>query len=188
MGMLLRFQVNGKPELVRRTLLAQTMRVPDVTKVPDAALREKQADTESMDGGVAEALVVESTSSVKMFKVRSMLLTAEESKRSDLEVGVKLAVVVLKTVEDFVVVIVFLVWLGRTYNAISLQRVLEQPFIVGILVDQILVALDKSLGPVPQRWERSGIVENGHVESVRHVIVAHEAENIVIDVATEIDL
>jgi hypothetical protein len=40
----------------------------------------------------------------------------------------------------------------------------------------------------PQRRKRTGIVEDIHVEAVFKIIITHEAEDIVVDIAEVVDL
>ena len=48
--------------------------------------------------------------------------------------------------------------------------------------------VDEGAGAGPEGGERAGVVENVHVEAVFEVIRGHEAEDVVGDVAEEMDL
>ena len=64
----------------------------------------------------------------------------------------------------------------------------QQPIQVGIGVYQLWVGVYERAGTRPQGREGASVVENVHVETVLHVVVAHEAEDVVVNVAEEVDL
>lgn len=55
-------------------------------------------------------------------------------------------------------------------------------------MDEFGVCVDEGAGSGPEGGEGAGVVEDVHVEAVFHVVVAHEAEDVVVDVAEEVDL
>ena len=50
------------------------------------------------------------------------------------------------------------------------------------------MCVDEGAGARPETWKGSGIIEDVHVEAVLHVVVAHETEDVVVDIAVEVDL
>lgn len=40
----------------------------------------------------------------------------------------------------------------------------------------------------PEGWEGTRVVEDIHIESIFEVIIAHEAKNIIVDIAEEVNL
>ena len=65
---------------------------------------------------------------------------------------------------------------------------IKEPVKISFWMDEFGVAVDEGTGARPQRWEGSRIIENIHVEAIFHVIVAHEAEDIIIYITEEVDL
>ena len=50
------------------------------------------------------------------------------------------------------------------------------------------MSIDEGAGARPQRREGPCVVEDVHIETIFHVVVTHESEDIVINVAKEVDL
>ena len=53
---------------------------------------------------------------------------------------------------------------------------------------QLWVRVDERAGSRPEGGKGASIVEDVHVESVLHVVIAHKAEDVVVNVAKEVDL
>ena len=65
---------------------------------------------------------------------------------------------------------------------------IEKPVEVCFGVDELWVSVDEGAGAGPEGGEGARVVEDIHVEAVFHVVVAHKAEDVVIDVAEVVDL
>lgn len=50
------------------------------------------------------------------------------------------------------------------------------------------MSIDKRSSPRPEGRKRTSIVEDVHVEAIFHLVIAHEAENVVIDITEEVNL
>ena len=59
----------------------------------------------------------------------------------------------------------------------------EEPVQVGIRMYQLRMRIDERAGARPEGGKGASIVENVHVETVLHIVVAHEAEDVVVNVA-----
>lgn len=46
----------------------------------------------------------------------------------------------------------------------------------------------KRAGARPEGRKRSSVIEDVHIEAVFHMIIAHKAEDVVVNVAEEVDL
>ena len=64
----------------------------------------------------------------------------------------------------------------------------EQPVQVGIRVYQLWMGVDERTGARPEGRKGSSVIEDVHVETVLHVVIAHKAEDVVVNVAEEVDL
>ena len=118
-----------------------------------------------MHRSITIALVVESTRFVEPVEVGFVCFAPPEVQGPDLEVGEELAVVVLVVVAG-----------------------IEEPGNVGFGVDQVRMCGCEGAGPCPEGGEGAAVVEDVHVEAVLEVVVAHEAEDVVVDVAEVVDL
>ena len=150
---------------IGRTLTIDIMLISDIPKEPDLSLGHKHRDAERMDRCIAEALVVEPTAFVEPVKVSLVGFSPEEVQRADFEVGEELAVVVVAAVVR-----------------------IEKPVEVGLGVDEIGVGVDEGACAGPERGKGASVVENVHVEAVFEVVGGHEAEDVVEDVAEEVNL
>lgn len=139
------------------------MLIPDVPEIPNLALGYEHGHTECVDGRVAETLVVETAAAVQPLEVLLIGLSAEESQVADLEIREELAVVVVPTVEG-----------------------VQEPVEVRLGVDELRVRVDEAHGAGPEAGEGAGVVEDVHGEAVLDVVVAGEAEDVVVDVAEEV--
>ena len=141
------------------------MLIPYVPKEPYLAFRHKHGHAQSVYWGVSKSFVVEASTSVQPIKVSFISLTAKEVKVSNLKVREELAIIIVSAVVG-----------------------VEQPVQVGIRMYQLWMRIDERAGARPERRKRASVVENVHVETVLHVVVAHEAEDVVVNVAEEVDL
>lgn len=64
----------------------------------------------------------------------------------------------------------------------------KQPVQVSIRMYQLWMGVDERAGARPEGWKGSSIIEDVHIEAVLHAIIAHEAEDIIVNVAEEVDL
>lgn len=64
----------------------------------------------------------------------------------------------------------------------------KKPIQVGIRVYQFGMSIDKRAGARPEGRKGASVIEDVHVETVLHVVIAHEAEDVVVNVAEEVDL
>ena len=141
------------------------MLVSYIPKEPYLVLRHKHGHAQSVYWRISKSLVVEASSSVQPIKVSFIRLTAKEVKVTNLEIREELAIIIVSAVVG-----------------------VEQPVQVGIRMYQLWMRIDERAGARPERRERASVIENVHVETVLHVVVAHEAEDVVVNVAEEVDL
>lgn len=139
--------------------------VSHISKVPDLVLGHEHSHTERVYRGISESLVVEAASSVQPFEVLLVCLASEEAQITDLEITEELAVVVVIAVEG-----------------------IEQPIQVSVGMDQFRMRVYERHGSRPKGREGPGIVENVHCEAVLDLVVSGKAEDIVVDVAKEMDV
>lgn len=118
-----------------------------------------------MNRSISKSLVVETSASVQPVKVLLIGLPTEEVQIANFKVGKELAIVVVPIVVR-----------------------IEQPVEVSIRMDELWVSIDEGAGTRPEGRERTSVVEDVHVETVFHVVVTHEAEDVVIDVTEKVDL
>ncbi len=141
------------------------MLVSNVAEEPNLLLRRKHGHAECVDRSVTKAFVVEATAAVEPAEIALVGLASEEAQISNLKVREELAVIV-----------------------VTAAVLVQQPLKVRLWVDQLRVCIDKGASARPQRWEGARIVEDVHVEAILHIVVSHEAEHIVVDVAEEVHL
>jgi hypothetical protein len=139
--------------------------VSDIPKEPDLRFRNKHRNTQCMNRRISKSLIVETSTSVQPVKILLIGLPTEETQIADFEIGEELAIVVVTAVVR-----------------------IEQPVEVGIRMDELRVSVDEGAGARPEGRERTSVVEDVHVEAVLHVVIAHEAEDVVVDIAEEVDL
>ncbi len=65
---------------------------------------------------------------------------------------------------------------------------IKQPAEVSFWVDQLGVCVDERTGARPQGRKGASVVKNVHIEAVFHVVITHEAENVIVNVAEEVNL
>ena len=141
------------------------MLVSNIPKEPYLVLRHEHGHTQSMYRRISKSLVVEASPSIQPVKVSFVRFTAEEVQVPNLEIREELAVVVVSAVVG-----------------------VKQPVQVGIRVYQLRVGVDEGAGTRPEGRKGSRVVEDVHVETVLDVIIAHKAEDVVVNVAEEVDL
>ena len=141
------------------------MLVSYVPKEPYLALRHEHGHAQGVYWCISKSLVVEASSPIQPIKVSFIRLTAKEVKVSNFEVREELAIVIVSAVVG-----------------------VEQPVQIGIRVYQLWMNIDERAGARPERRKGASVVENVHIETVLHVVVAHEAEDVVVNVAEEVDL
>ena len=64
----------------------------------------------------------------------------------------------------------------------------KKPIQVGIRVYEFWMGVDKGAGARPEGRKGASVIEDVHVETVLHIVIAHEAEDVVVNVAEEVDL
>ena len=141
------------------------MLVTNVSEEPRISLGREHGRSQCVDGGVTESLVVEPTMLVEPIEVFLVLFRPEETQISNLEVAEELAIVVLGT-----------------------RLGIEQPAKVCLRVHELGICFNKSAGLGPEGGKGASVVEDVHVEAVFELVVAHEAEDIVFNVAEEMHL
>ena len=141
------------------------MLVADIPKEPYLAFRYKHGHAERMNRCIPESLIVKSSTAIEPFEILLVRLPTEEIQISNLEVREELAVVVVAAIVG-----------------------IEEPVEVGLGVDEFRVGVDEGAGTGPEGGEGARVVEDVHVEAVFEVVVTHEAEDVVGDVAEEVDL
>ena len=141
------------------------MLVSNISEEPYLALRHEHSHTQSMYGRISKSLIVEASSSIQPVKISFIGFAAEEVQVPNLEIGEKLAVVVVSAIMG-----------------------VKQPIQISIRVYQLWMSVDERSGSRPEGRERAGVVEDIHVETVLHVVIAHEAEDIIVNVAEKMDL
>lgn len=139
--------------------------VSNISEEPYLALRYEHGHTQSMYRRISKSLVVEAASSIQPVKVSFIRFAAEEVQIPNLEVREELAVVVVSAIVG-----------------------VKQPVQVGIRMYQLWMGVDERASARPERRKGASVVEDIHVETVFHVVIAHEAEDIVVNVAEEVDL
>lgn len=141
------------------------MLVSNIPEEPYLALRHEHSHTQGMYRRISKSLVIEASSSIQPVKVSFISIAAEEVQVPDFEVGEKLAVVVVSTIMG-----------------------IKQPVQVSVRMNQLWMGVDKRAGTRPKGRKGSSVIEDVHIEAVLHVVVAHEAEDVVVNVAEEVDL
>lgn len=141
------------------------MLIANVSKEPNLAFWREHGNAKRVDWGIPEPLVIKTPSFIQPAEVFFVGLAAEVVEISNFKVRKELTVVVVSTV----------VWI-------------EKPVEIRIGVDQLGMRVNERAGTGPEGRERASIVEDVHVEAVFHVIVAHEAKDIVVNVAEEVHL
>lgn len=139
--------------------------VSNISEEPYLALRYEHGHTQSMYRRISKSLVVEAASSIQPVKVSFIRFAAEEVQIPNLEVREELAVVVVSAIVG-----------------------VKQPVQVGIRMYQLWMGVDERASARPERRKGASVVEDIHVETVFHVVIAHEAEDIVVNVAEEVDI
>ena len=64
----------------------------------------------------------------------------------------------------------------------------KEPIEVSVRVDELGVGVYEGAGAGPERGEGARVVKDVHIEAVFEVVLGHEAEDVVVDVAEEVDL
>lgn len=141
------------------------MLVSNISEEPYLALRYEHSHTQSMYRRISKSLVVEASSPVQPIKVSLVRFAAEEVQVPNLEVGEKLAVIVVSAVVG-----------------------VKQPVQVGIRMNQLGMGVDERAGARPEGRKGSSVIEDIHIEAVLHVVIAHEAEDVIVNIAEEVDL
>lgn len=168
-------------ELARRTLLTlgrvrtikeRNMSVPDILEPVDLVDVFEETQRNRMHGCVAPALVKEATCTIEVLEVSFVGWRAPELHVGDFEVGPEVAGAV--TVGNFVV-----------FGA---------PFTIGdpahgVVFGKVFVVGGEEFdGFGPEGGDGLGRVVNVDGKAVGLVVVAHVAENVVVDVAVEVDM
>lgn len=135
------------------------------------ALVFKQSKSNAVDRGIAPALVEETTSSIKMVEVVLVRLAAKEVHVRDLEITPEMTCRV--ALRSFVM----------CWSAL----IVCEPLNSAVLVQVIRMVGKKLDGFGPQGRQGLGFVVESNSEAIGLVVVLHVAEDIVIDVAKEVD-
>ena len=139
--------------------------IAHVPKEPDLTLRHKHSNAQRMNRRVSKSLIIEPAAPVQPLEVFFVRFTPEEVQIPNLEIGEELAVIIVATV-------------------VGVQKPVE----VSIRMNKFRVCVDEGAGAGPERGEGACIVKDVHVEAIFHIIVAHEAKDIVVNVTKEVDL
>lgn len=65
---------------------------------------------------------------------------------------------------------------------------IQQPIQVGIWVYQLWMGIDERACTRPEGREGASVIEDVHVETVLHIVITHEAEDVVVNVAEKVNL
>ena len=147
------------------TIPVDIMLIPDIPEEPDLALGHEHGHTQGMDRRIAKSFIVEAPASVQPVKVLFIRFASKEVEAADLEVGEELTVVIVT----------------------AIARV-QQPVEVGVGMDKFGMGVDEGARAGPERGKGAGVIEDIHVEAVLHVVVAHETEDVVVDITEIVDL
>ena len=147
------------------TVPVDIMLIPNISEKPDLALGHEHGDAQGMDGSIAKSFIVEASASVQPIKVLLICFASKEVEAADLEVGEELTIVVVT----------------------AIARV-KQPVEVGVGMDEFRMRVDEGASPGPEGGKGACVIEDVHVEAILHVVVAHEAEDVVVDVTEIVDL
>lgn len=140
----------------------------------DLALIREHAERDRVHGGVAPALVEEAAGAVEVLEVLLVLAAAPEVHVADLEVGPEVAGAV--AVGEQVVLLAALA-VGEPVHGVVLVQVLR-----------VVVAGQELERLRPQRRHALRAVVQIDGEAVRLVVVLHPAEDVVVNVAEEVDV
>ena len=141
------------------------MLIADVPEEPDLTLGNKHGHTQRVNRRITKSLIVEPSSPIQPVKVLLIGWLSEKFQATDLKVREELAVVVIA----------------------GIVRV-QEPVEISVWVNELGVGVNEGAGTGPEAGERSRVVENVHVEAVLHVVVAHETEDVVVNIAEEVNL
>lgn len=149
--------------LARRAVSKGHVIVGDIIEEVDFVLVKGETGADGMDGRVAPALVEESAVLVQLVEEVGVGRAAQPIEVADFKVGPEVAVVV-----GFAVVV------GEEGHAV-------------VRGDVFWVVLHEGLDAVPERRDRLDVFVEGEDEGVFLVVVGHELERVVVDVAVELD-
>lgn len=147
------------------TIPVNIMLIPNIPEEPDLALGHEHGHAQGMDRSIAKSFIVEASASVQPIEVLLIRFASEEVETANLEIGEELTIVIVT----------------------AIARV-KQPVKVGVGMDELRMRVDEGARPRPERGKGARVVEDIHVEAVLHIVVAHEAEDVVIDVTEIVDL
>ena len=141
------------------------MLIPHIPEEPNLPLRHEHRHAKRMNRRISEPLVVKSTPAIQPLEILLVRLSPEEVEGSDLEIGKELAIIIIARIV-----------------------VVEQPVEVRVRVDKLGMGVYEGAGARPEGREGARVVEDVHVEAVFEVVVAHEAEDVIVYVTEEMDL
>lgn len=136
------------------------MLIPDIPKEPNLALGHKHGHTKRMNRRITEPLIIKPAPPIQPLEILFIRLTPKKAQITDLEIAKELAVVVVTAVV-----------------------LVQKPVEIRLGVYEFRVRVDEAHGPAPEARETARVVEDVHGEAVLDVVVAHEAEDVVVDVA-----
>lgn len=150
------------------------MLIPDITKPMHLVPVLEQADTDAMHRRVAPAFVEEAAGAVQVLKVPCVGLGAPEVEGGDFKVAPEVAGRVA----------VCLLVVARAVRGV------RHPAhgVVGVEVLCVVPFGQEALGFGPQCWDGGGAVVEVDGEAVGLVALRHVAEDVVVDVAEEVDV
>ncbi|KAI9642282.1 hypothetical protein NHQ30_009084 [Ciborinia camelliae] len=152
-----------------RTNAIDAMLIAHVRKIPDLALGQEHRHAERVHGRVAPSLVEESPAAIQPREIFFM----SPSSSSPIPPPPKPQTPNLKIAKELTIIIL---------------AILQQPRQIRLGMKEMRVRSRKRPRFTPERREGACVVEDVHVESVFELVVAHEAEDVVVDVAEEVDL
>ena len=141
------------------------MLISYIPEEPYFALRHEHGNTQSMYWRISKSFIVEASTSIQPIEVSLIRLAAEKIKVTDLKVREELAVIVVSAIVG-----------------------VKQPVQVGIRMYQLWMRVDERAGARPEGGKRASVIEDIHIKAVFHVVIAHESEDVVVNVAEEVDL
>lgn len=161
-----------------RTVPGRVVLVPNVAEEPDLALGREHCHAQRVHGSVAISLVVEPAALVQILEIPLVGLAPEESQRPDLKVGEELTVVVFESVGP----------VEQPRQVVLVGVGVARPLGLLVSIEEIWVRGHELARAPPQRRKTPGVVQNRHVEPIQQVLVAHESEHVVDNVAEKVDV
>ena len=112
--------VQPNERLVAESSPVDIMLVPNISKEPNLALRDKHGHAQCMNGSIPESLVIEASSPIQPVKVFLIGNSSEEVQVANFKIREELAIVVIS----------------------AIMRI-EKPVEVGVRMDEVWVSVDE---------------------------------------------